>query len=250
MVKTVSALLLPPGSLLLVALFGLLLVRWRRRGGLLLASLGTISLWLLCTPLVGNSLLGVLEPAKSTEVGDLAKAQGIVVLGAGTYQASPEYGGDTTSRTTLERVRWAARLHRETALPLMVTGGRPEGNTVPEAAHMKDVLEREFRVPVKWVESRSTNTVQSASYARAVLSAAGIDRIALVTHASHMRRARRVFLDAGFDVLDAPTAFSTTGSFTVLSLLPSAQGLVQSRIFFHELLGIGWYHVRRTVTND
>lgn len=68
--------------------------------------------------------------------------------------------------------------------------------------------------------------------------------IALVTHARHMRRAHRVFAHTGFTVLEAPTAFSTPDPVTLMSYLPNAWGLLQSRIFFHEVLGLGWYHIR------
>jgi len=100
---------------------------------------------------------------------------------------------------------------------------------------------------VRWAEDKSDNTVQSASYSREILAREGISRVALVTHASHMRRARIAFLSAGFEVLDAPTGFATTDPLTLMSFLPNAQGLLQTRIFCHEALGIGWYHVRRLI---
>lgn len=243
-VKLAGMLLLPPLSLLLLALLGLLLARRWRSGGLSLALCSLAALWLLSTPVVSNSLLAWIEPAKP-DVEAIRQAGAIVVLGGGTYFDAPEFGGDTVGAFTLERLRWAARLHRETGLPVMVTGGLPLGNTTTEAAQMKDALSRDFGVKVKWLEDRSDNTLQSAGYAREILAREGIARIALVTHASHMRRARRAFVQSGFDVVEAPTGFSTSGPLNAMSFLPNAWGMVQSRIFFHEALGTGWYHVRR-----
>ena len=39
-------------------------------------------------------------------------AQAIVVLGGGTYFNVVEYGSDTVNRYSLERIRYAARLHQ------------------------------------------------------------------------------------------------------------------------------------------
>ena len=244
MTKLAAALLLPPLGLLLLAALGLLLTRMWRRLGLGITALSVAGLWLLATPMVGSNLLALVEPRQAPDVNVLKNAQAIVVLGGGTYFDAPEYGGDTVGSVTLERLRWGARLHRETGLPVLVTGGLPFGNATSEAAQMKEALTRDFQIPVKWLEERSDNTLESAQLSREILARDKVTRIALITHASHMRRAHRLFEQAGFTVLDAPTAFSGTGPTTALSFLPNAHGLMQSRVFCHEALGLGWYHVR------
>jgi uncharacterized SAM-binding protein YcdF (DUF218 family) len=245
--KIAAALLLPPAGPLLLAASGLLLARLWRRFGLTLGALGIALLWGLSTPFVSSRLLNLIEPGQVPEVAALKNAQAIVVLGGGTYFDAPEYGGDSAGTFTLERLRWGARLHRETGLPLLVSGGKPLANATTEASQMKEALARDFQVPVRWTEERAANTLESARYTRELLSREGVNRIALVTHASHMARAHRAFELAGFEVLDAPTAFSRRGPFTALELLPNAYGLVESRIFLHEVLGRGWYHVRRWI---
>lgn len=242
--KIAGNLLLPPLALLLLLGAGLALACRGARSGLWIASIGLVGLWALSTPYLAAGLLSSLESAPANPA-TLRNAQAIVVLGGGTYFEAPEYGGDTAGTFTLERLRWAARLHRQTGLPVLVTGGLPLGNQISEAEQMSAALEADFLVDVRWLEQASLNTVESARFSRRMLARENIDRIALVTHASHMRRARLIFADAGFTVLEAPTAFSSTGPVTAMSFLPSAWGLLQSRVFFHELLGIGWYHVRR-----
>lgn len=244
-IKVAGTLMMPPLGLLLLAALGLLLARMWRRLGLGIAALAVAGLWVLSTPIVGSHLVASIEPRQAPDVNALKDAQAIVVLGGGTYFDAPEYGGDTVGGYTLERLRWGARLHRETGLPVLVTGGLPAGNTTSEAAQMKDALTRDFQIPVRWLEARANNTRESALLSHEVLVRDGVTRIALVTHASHMRRAHRAFELAGFTVLDAPTAFSNTGPTTVFSFLPDARGLLQSRVFCHEMLGLGWYHVRR-----
>jgi uncharacterized SAM-binding protein YcdF (DUF218 family) len=243
--KVIAGLLLPPTGPLLLAILGLVMARLWRRFGLTLAAVGVGALWLLATPMVSERLLRLVESASPAEIAALRNAQAIVVLGGGTYFDAPEYGGDSVGTFTLERLRWGARLHRETGLPVLVTGGMPLGNASSEASQMKDALARDFQVPVRWVEERAKTTLESALLVRELLARDGIERIALVTHASHMGRAHRAFMHAGFEVLDAPTGFTTRGPFTAFDLMPGAYALVQSRTFFHEVLGSGWYHVRR-----
>lgn len=242
--QIVSALLLPPLNLLLLFTLGFLL--WHKRPVIarLLVALSLLLLWVLSTPFFAEALLHGLEG--DPYVTDTRKplADAIVVLGGGTYFHAPEYGGDTVSSETLERLRFAAKLQRETGKPLLVTGGKPAGNQVSEAEQMKQVLEQEFKVPVQWVEGASDNTEQNARYSREMLKQAGIDRIYLVTHAWHMPRAVLSFQRAGFQVVPAPTAYTTRYQTDVLAFIPNAKALRASRTFLHELIGLFWYQLK------
>ena len=242
--KALGAALLPPLNLLLLAGLGLVLLLFRRRAGMALIVASLSGLFLLSMPVVATKLAGLLEHRAVDHAEKPDEPQAIVILGAGTYAAAPEYGGDTVSALTLERVRWGARLHRSSGLPILVSGGSPFATRSSEAAQMKAALEQDFHTDVKWLEDNSFNTIDSARNVRQKLAVAKIDRIALVTHALHMPRARLVFEHAGFHVIEAPTGFSTTRTPGILNFLPSAQGLELSRTFLYEVLGLGWYHVR------
>jgi uncharacterized SAM-binding protein YcdF (DUF218 family) len=126
----------------------------------------------------------------------------------------------------------------------MVCGGSPMNTQSSEAARMKAALEQDFATPVTWLEDSSRTTFENALNARARLAPLGIGRIALVTHALHMPRARLVFERAGFEVISAPTGYSATATNGLLDYLPSAHGLQLSRDVLHEFIGSGWYHVR------
>jgi len=242
--NAIAAFLMPPGSLLLAAALGALVALRRPRLGRALIALALVSIWILSTPFVSGALVRSLEPAPGDPLADRS-GQAIVVLGGGTYFSAPEYGGqDTVSRHTLVRLRYARYLHQALKKPLLVTGGAPLGNATSEAQQMKQVLENDFQVPVQWAEPGSNNTLENARLSRRLLGAAGVRRIYLVTHAWHMPRARLVFESAGFAVIPAPTAFSTRFKTTLLDFLPNAAALYDSRIFFHEAIGLGWYHLR------
>ncbi len=245
-----SAFLLPPLNLFLLALAGLLL--WRKRPVLArwLSGISLLLLWLLATPVIANFLLQRLEdPATALPVpasADLGQlhAEAIVVLGGGIYAQAPEYAGDTVSTTTLQRLRYAALLAHQTRLPLLVSGGTPTGSELAEADLMAGVLEQEFNVPVQWKETRSDNTLQSADHSYRILNEAGVRHILLVTDAWHMPRAVNAFRHAGFQVIPAPTAFTTRYRIDLLALLPDAGALLNSRIFCHELIGRLWYKLK------
>jgi len=241
--NVIVALLVPPGSLLLLAAAGALATLRHPRAGRALVTLSLVALYALATPFLADALVRMLEPAPRDPLAD-GNGQAIVVLGGGTYFGAPEYGRDTVSEASLVRLRYAAHLHRASNKPVMVTGGAPQGNTISEAEQMKKVLENEFRVPVRWAEPASSTTLENARLSFPLLDAAGMRRIYLVTHAWHMPRARLAFERAGFAVIPAPTAYVTRYRLTLLDFLPSAGALLRSRHFFHEAIGIGWYHLR------
>jgi uncharacterized SAM-binding protein YcdF (DUF218 family) len=229
---------------LLLAAVGALAARYRPRIGRMLVWLSFAALYALSTPFIAGSLVRSLEPAPRDPLSDNS-GQAIVVLGGGTYFSAPEYDGqDTINTPTLARLRYAAHLHRATGKPVMVTGGAPQGNAGSEAAQMKTVLEREFGAPVKWAETGSNNTLDNARLGYRLLDGAGARRIYLVTHAWHMPRARLAFEYVGFAVIPAPTAYATRYRLTALDFLPGADALYDSSRFFHEVIGIGWYHLR------
>jgi uncharacterized SAM-binding protein YcdF (DUF218 family) len=238
-----SAFLLPPLCFLLPGGIGILLWRKRPKAARLLVIASFALLWAGSTPYVAEGALHLLEgkPAALDPVAQPADA--IVVLGGGTYFRAPEYGTDTVSGPALARLRYAAKLQRETGKPVLVSGGSPRGNKLPEAQQMKAVLENEFRVPVKWTEDASDNTLENARFSFRILQQAGIRRIYLVTHAWHMPRAAMAFRAAGFDVVPAPTAFTTRYRTDLLSFLPNAGALNASRIFMHEVIGLLWYRL-------
>jgi len=241
--NAVALLLIPPGCLLLLAGIGGLVALRRPRLGKSLIGLALIALYLLSTQYVSERLVQTLEPAPGHPLTDTG-AQAIVVLGGGIYYAAPEYGTDTVKPEVLARLRYAAHLYRATGKPILVTGGTPQGNSTAEAALMKTVLNQDFQVPVMWVEAKSDNTGENARLSYRLLSAAGIHRIWLVTHAWHMPRARMSFESAGFSVVPAPTEFVTSYKLTALSFLPDAGALRDSSRFFHEIIGIAWYRLK------
>jgi uncharacterized SAM-binding protein YcdF (DUF218 family) len=233
----------PAGPLLALALGALLAWRRRKRLGLTLGVLGFVALWLSSLEGVGNSLVRMLEPPPAAEA-ELAGASAIVVLGADRIHESPEYGEDTVGSRALPRLRYAARLARATGLPILVTGGKPYGGSLSEGEAMARVLKQDFNTPATWIEDKSNTTAENAALSFAILQPAGRTRIALVTSAWHMPRARYAFSRAGFDVIAAPTAYTSRRKPKPMDWLPSAEGLYATRVALWEILGMAWYELR------
>lgn len=206
-----------------------------------IVSLG--SLVTLSMPFTAQRLIHTLEVYAPASPADLEQAQALVVLGGGIEQNQPEYAADALNGYTLERIRYAAFLYQRHDLPILVTGGSPLGGEA-EAWVMKRELETLFNVPVRWLETKSNNTAQNAEFSRRILQQAGVDRIALVTHAWHMPRAKAAFERAGFAVVPAPTSFQTTAVAGVLGFVPQAYYLNMSNIALREWLGLWWYAAR------
>jgi uncharacterized SAM-binding protein YcdF (DUF218 family) len=237
-----SAFLLPPFNLILLGAAGILLLKGRQGIGMILVAAALALLYLLSIPIVADALLQVLEaPPEKNPPDD--SIQAIVVLSGGTYYYAPEYDDHTVGRYTLERVRYAAKMYRTTGKPLLAAGGAPLGSRSSEAMQMKAVLEKEFLVPVEWVEEASSNTRENAYKSFSILQKQGIHRIALVTHAWHMPRAAREFEQAGFEVTPAATGYTRRYKTDLLTFIPNPGALLKSSLFFHEVIGMLWYRL-------
>lgn len=234
--------LLPPLAPMLLVLAGVWALTSRPRTGRALIVAGAGIMLVLSIPWVGSSLVSMLEPPYRDPVQERADA--IVVLGGGSYPGAPEYGRDTVNGSTLERLRYGALLYERTHKPILVTGGNPHHYQTPEAAQMSAVLEHEWKVPVAWRDETSNNTADNARNSFSILSAAGIRRIYLVTHALHMPRAQRAFENAGFTVVPAPTRYVIRHDRRLEDFLPNADGFQLSAYFWREVLGAIWYRLK------
>lgn len=234
--KIVAALVLPPTGPLLLVFLGLAAMRrWRRTGrGLVIA--GSAGLLVLSLPVVAGLLSWAVSDAPALPPEAPVTADAIAILGCGTRVGAPEYGADTLSGMSFDRVRYGAFLARRLRLPVAVAGGSLRGGR-SEGDLMRESLEREFGVPVKWVESRSRNTHENARGLRDLLQPQGVRRLLVVVHGVDTRRARRELEAAGFDVTMAPTVVPDPAIESVWDFVPSISGLTGSSLALYEVLG-------------
>lgn len=234
-----------------------LLLIWRRRSRwavgsialaltvLLVASNGWFAGWLL------RSLEWQYMPTRP-----LAKAEAIVVLGGGTKPALlPRPGVDLGDGG--DRIFYGSQLYREGNAPLLVlSGGRISwrGGGAAESEDMATIAEF-VGVPRSAMlqDTNSLNTHENAVNVKQILSARGINRILLVTSATHMPRSVLIFKHEGFEVFPAPTDFQATREEAdqgvtlegvLLNLIPDIGRLQQVTLAIKEYLGLAIYRLR------
>ncbi len=252
-VRLIESWLMPPGGILLLLLLALLLMGVMRRFSRLLLLVALLLLYLLSTPWMKLQLaqrLEVIPPLPQLPLIGEDQLAAIVVLGGGRYSAAAEFGRDVVGASTLERLRYGAHLHRESGFPLLVTGGTPLDESVPESQLMADSLWHDFGISGVWRESQSVNTWEHARLVPPILKQRGVTTLLLVTHASHMPRSLQVFRRApeseGMTIIPAPTRFTTREAMDrgVGLWRPSAENLRRNVRFLHEWGGMIWYQIK------
>jgi uncharacterized SAM-binding protein YcdF (DUF218 family) len=239
------ALLVPPVSLVFVALVGLLIERRYRRIGRFLEWFGVLGLLVLAMPAVGGFLLVTIERNLPLSPPPDQPPQAIVVLGGDTLRGGSQTPLVHLGPLSLERVRVAALLYRRTGLPVLTTGGKLRASEPPVAAMMADSLVHEFGVPVRWVERESGDTWENAHLSAVILHEQGIRSVYVVTQAWHMRRAIVAFADTGITVTAAPTRLDhAPPMWFAIDFVPDVGGWRQSYLGMHEWIGLLWYSLR------
>lgn len=231
----IKAIVLPPTGLLLLSIVGLGIRHRFPRGGVALAWSGVLLLMVLSVPAVAVFLVRSLDTSPPFDTARAANAQAIVILGGGTRRNAPDYGGDTLGELTLERVRYGARIARLTGLPVLVTGGSVYGGET-ESKLMREALEREFGVRVRWAEDRSRTTHENALNSAAILRSAGIGSVVLVAHSFDIPRAKAEFAAAGIQSFPAPTGIPSAEPERLSDYVPSIAGLHASYYAVYEIL--------------
>jgi uncharacterized SAM-binding protein YcdF (DUF218 family) len=225
-------LILPPAGPLLLAGVGALLLGWWPRLARALLAIGLASLWLLSTPIIADRLDGLAEHYSALSLTEPTGAQAIVILGGGGQRAyAPEYGGPAADPYLLEKLAYGAYLAGRTHLPNLVTGYHVE------AAAMRDTLVRNFGIAPRWVDNQAYDTFENARNSVRLLRADGVDRVILLTGATHMWRAAHEFTAAGMRIVPAPVGVLAPRALAPFSWLPDVQALQRSYLATYELIG-------------
>jgi uncharacterized SAM-binding protein YcdF (DUF218 family) len=242
----IRMLVLPPNSLMLLAFAGMCLLRRAPRLGRSLLAIAIAGLWLLSTPAIADRLTSWAEHYPPLQLDQPTGAQAIVILGGGGLREfAPEYGGPEAEPYLLERLAYGAYLSQHTGLPILTTGFRDEGPA------MRETLKRNFGIEPRWVDQQSYDTFENARNSARILKAQNIQRVILVTRATHLWRSTQEFEAAGLEVVPAPSGSYSVRNPSLFRYVPDTQAMERSYQAIYELVGdlvrraLKWTHLRQ-----
>lgn len=256
---TLTALLLPPVPLLVLALVGARLILRHRGRGWLLLLVAVAALW--ATSLRGTAIVlrdQLLKPPPALDAAAVdalrqrvrgGEPVAVIVLGGGRRGFAPEYGGVADLEpASLERLRHGLWLARRLGAPVGFSGGvgweqgGVRGTGTAEAEIAARIAREEFGQTLRWVEGQSRDTHENAVFTLALMRQADVRTVVVVTHAWHMPRALRRFEAAaeasGARVALVPAPMGAIGLVgrATPDWLPSGEGLLENRRVLRELL--------------
>lgn len=240
--KIFAAFVLPPG-VMVVALAGLAVyLRRRCRPAALFCAGLTLGVWCVTSKAFSELLLRPIETAYSAP----AKPSGdVIILLCGGFMGGgdPYSASERLASGTLERAAVAYKLHKDTGLPVLISGGAPFSRE-PEAEAASAWL-RELGVPGSKIlaETRSRDTEENAAYSLKLCAEKSYSRPILVTSAYHMPRSVLLFKEAGApDLTPFPVARKSGGPLYLRDWLPGG-GITEVRLALNEYLGLAWYRL-------
>jgi uncharacterized SAM-binding protein YcdF (DUF218 family) len=239
-----TALLVPPISLLLLALIGALVGQRYKRIGRFVIWAGLVGLLILAMPIVGGALMIALESNLPLSPRSDSPPQAIVILGGDVVRGGIQTAVLEIGPISLERVQSGAALSRRIGLPILVSGGSLRKGDAPVAALMADSLSNDFQMPARWIEAGSRDTWENAQMSAIILREHGIRSIYIVTQAWHMRRAIKAFAAAGITATAAPPRLDRLLTPFVENFLPNVAGWQESYYALHEWIGCAYYAFR------
>lgn len=243
--KKLVGLLLAPGTVILL-LLGYGLVRQALPGraqtrGWPWICLGTACFILFATAPLPDCLLRSLENRWPPVVGveNLRDIKYLVVLSARLNDNSQAPVTSRLGDAAALRVVEGVRLYNLLAgLPVVVMSGGGESRAGEQMA----AFAIDLGVPAAKViaETASRDTADNARQVKAIVRE---EPFLLVTSASHMPRAMKIFQLQGLQPLAAPADFRGLGHFTVRAFIPQGLYLMTMETAMHEYLGLAYLHL-------
>ena len=219
--------------------------RWRRICGRL-AVLGAVLLVLSSLPAVGRLLawplfLGIEERSTLTDF----DADTILVPTAGAFRDAA--GVWWPKEGTIRRVVVGLELQSRLDLPMIVSGGAPFGQDVPESLTLSRVMP--WPTDRVRLETTARNSAGTARAVAAILAEDGAQKVLLVTDRNHIERMRAALRRQGLVVATIEAASSVSGadpgsSWSWRDFVPAESGMDVTAGALHEYAGIGWYLLR------
>lgn len=242
--KIVGAMLMPLPLLGLICL-ACLLLSFRSNKVTSLIGLFAISLLLvISTPFIAQKIISPSSQLKYVfNTSKQPRLNKIVVLGCGVYPnpnltANSQLGNCAKSRL-VEGLRLAYHYPRA---QLIVSGGG-----IGDVTNSRLMQQTAISLGVNAQRIKQNPSAMDTADEALYLAPALVDfKVALVTSASHMQRAKDLFNAQGVDVIPAATDFYDFSTFPAhKQFIPSAGVLKAVTAHWHDVIGRAWIALRR-----
>jgi uncharacterized SAM-binding protein YcdF (DUF218 family) len=238
-----------PANILLALLAlgtGLLWLRWRRAGRLVITFTVTLISLIAALP-IGHLSLAILEDRFPAVRAVEQPVDGIIVLGGAFNLFVSEGRGQLAIGDASERMTEFVALGRRYPRAKMIfTGGatsllRPDLNEAALARRF--VADMGFDSARVIYESQARSTFENAVFSNNLVKPAKGERWLLVTSASHMPRAVGCFRKVGWEVIAYPVDYRTSGQLRLDWYFDLGAGLVALNAAAYEWFGLVSYWI-------
>tara|TARA_Y100000996_G_scaffold345393_1_gene283305 strand:- start:229 stop:975 length:747 start_codon:yes stop_codon:yes gene_type:complete len=211
--------------------------------------ISAILVLLFCSlPIVSKQLTSYLErDYKPIQASNINKADAIIVLSGMVKVVNTSNGYKYEFNKSINRFISGIELYKKNKANLIVftrgtypwSLGKPEGEYLKELAISYGIPESNI-ILTENVE----NTYQEAKSVKKLFPEKN-NKLILVTTASHMPRASKVFQALDLNVIEYPVEFKNTSSnYTIMSFIPSAGALSETSSFVREMIGRTYYKIK------
>ncbi|MCF2860338.1 YdcF family protein [Pseudoalteromonas sp. SMS1] len=245
--KVIGGLLMPLPFALIVICFLLLFISKKNIKSYTLCMLSVLSLWFVSTPHFAGYLITPKERAiKQFEHTRHKYVDYIVVLGGGLSPNTKLHPNLQLSNPSVTRLVEGMRLaHIYSNATLIVSGaGHTPTNTT---SHLMSQTAQSLGIKASRIHlnAKARDTESEAKDLAPML----VDStVALVTSASHMRRAQDLFAAQGVDTIAAPVEFYSYDATPIYKrFIASSTALSSVTSYCHEWLGQQWISLRRAL---
>lgn len=248
--KALGTLFMPLSICLVLFGLGLVYVILRRsREAIAPFVLGTLLLYAFSLSSVSGYLISPLErayPALSLASSDIAKkkVKWVVVLGSGHWTDKSLPPGAMLEEAALYRLTEGIRVARRFPGSILVlSGGKYKDQQSSAQVMAAAAVDLGFDPGRIMLSDKALDTHDEAMHIRAL---AGGDDFVLVTSASHMLRAMKLFENQGLTPIPAPAYYRAKGE--PEDFLPDPGNIKACHMAVHEYLGLAWSFVRGQIS--
>ncbi|SHN91056.1 Membrane Protein Functionally coupled to the MukBEF Chromosome Partitioning Mechanism [Bathymodiolus heckerae thiotrophic gill symbiont] len=243
--KVVAFFVEPLGLILTLASIGLYyLYKSNHSKAKVFLSVAIFLLLAFSYPPIANGLIKQLEATYSKYIQTDDQIEYIHVLGGGHYNNSDWPLSAQISNTSLKRTLEGISIFKQINSPnlKLIFTGFPGLDNQTSNAEMNAKIARIANISNDHliINSKPKDTQEEAAFAESII---GNKPFILVTSASHMPRAIKLFKNLGLNPIAAPTDFK--GKNKPLFSAPTIGSFKKSKNAVHEFLGIAWAYLVR-----